>query len=249
MRKQFTFYASFWEAISRIKDPVVRAEAYDVICNYAINGEQPDLDDLSDAAAIAFAMAKPNLDASKRKADAGKRGGKASNEEANRSKPEANESNVEANSSKSEASAKQIEASSKQSGSKHEQGASKKENEKENEGENKIENECSPPTPSLLDYGFSEELRAAVEEWLTYKKERRESYKPMGLKSLLTQISKAASEHGDADVIAIIRQSMSSNYQGIVFDRLTKGGYRNDTSRNSSQSGQPRRAWGITYDT
>lgn len=235
MRKQFTFYASFWEAISRIKDPVVRAEAYDVICNYAINGEQPNLDDLSDAAAIAFAMAKPNLDASKRKADAGKRGGKASN--------------VEANSSKSEASAKQIEASSKQSGSKHEQGASKKENEKENEGENKIENECSPPTPSLLDYGFSEELRTAVEEWLTYKRERRESYKPMGLKSLLTQISKAASEHGDADVIAIIRQSMSSNYQGIVFDRLTKGGYRNDTSRNPSQSGKPRRSWGITYDT
>lgn len=237
MRKQFTFYASFWEAISRIKDPVVRAEAYDVICNYAINGEQPNLDELSDAAAIAFAMAKPNLDASKRKAEAGKRGGEASNAEANRS-------NAEANASDGEANAKQIEASCKQTGSEREQDESKK----ENEGENEIENECSPPTPSLPDCGFSPALRTAVEEWLTYKRERREAYKPMGLKSLLTQISNAASEYGDAAVENIIRQSMSSNYQGIVFDRLRKGGGSNGPGRNNAEDTKPKRSWNITCD-
>lgn len=100
----------------------------------------------------------------------------------------------------------------------------------------------------MSDYPFSPELRAAVEEWLTYKRERREAYKPMGLKSLLTQISNAASEYGDAAVIAIIRQSMSSNYQGIVFDRLRKGGGSNGPGRNNAEDTKPKRSWNITCD-
>lgn len=70
--------------------------------------------------------------------------------------------------------------------------------------------------------GWSEELQAAVRDWLSYKKEKRQPYKETGLKSLMTQIRKAADEYGDAPVCEIIRTSMSSNYQGIVFDRLQK---------------------------
>lgn len=76
--------------------------------------------------------------------------------------------------------------------------------------------------PELEKCGFSPALRAAVEDWLAYKRERREAYKPTGLKALLTQISSAASAHGDAAVIGVIRQSMSSGYKGITFDRLRK---------------------------
>ena len=102
--------------------------------------------------------------------------------------------------------------------------------------------------PKVSDYGFSHELEAAVTDWLTYKQERRESYKPTGLKSMLTQIQKAAAEYGNAAVIDVIRDSMASGYQGIVFDRLKKGGNAGGAGRNTGESAKPKRDWGITYD-
>lgn len=75
-RTQFTFYESFFKAISRIKKKADRADAYDAICAYALYETEPDIDSMSDAAAIAFISSKPNLDASRRKANSGKRGGK-----------------------------------------------------------------------------------------------------------------------------------------------------------------------------
>lgn len=86
-RSQFTFYASFASALSRIKKKADRADAYDAICNYALFGTEPDLDKLPDSAAIAFDLIRPTLDASKRKAENGKAGGKAKQ---TGSKPEAN---------------------------------------------------------------------------------------------------------------------------------------------------------------
>lgn len=74
-RTQFTFYESFFKAIRRIKSKSARADAYDAICAYALWGEEPELDKLPDAAAIAFEVAKPNLDASRRKAAGGQKGG------------------------------------------------------------------------------------------------------------------------------------------------------------------------------
>lgn len=102
--------------------------------------------------------------------------------------------------------------------------------------------------PKVSGYGFSPELEAAVTDWLAYKQERREAYKPTGLKSLLTQIKKAAAEYGDAAVIEIIRQSMSANYMGIVFDRLKKGGAVVGARGTATEGAKPKRDWGITYD-
>ena len=39
-------------------------------------------------------------------------------------------------------------------------------------------------------------LRESVEKWVAYKGERREEYKPVGLQSLVTQITKAACKNG-----------------------------------------------------
>ena len=126
-RSQFTFYRSFASAIQRIRKDADRAKAYDAICNYALDGKEPDLSGLPDAAAIAFELIKPNLDASKRKAENGKRGATAKQEKSS-GKPQANRKQT---AGKSEANAKQGETSSE------------KENEKENE------NECykNPPSP------------------------------------------------------------------------------------------------------
>lgn len=74
MREQFTFYRSFFDAIRRIRKKADKADAYDALCDYALYGTEPDLSALPDAAAIAFELIRPNLDAAKRKADGGKKG-------------------------------------------------------------------------------------------------------------------------------------------------------------------------------
>ena len=67
MRTQFTFYESFYKAISRIKKKADRADAYDIICSYALFQEEPDLDSVSDAVAIAFELLRPVLDKAREK--------------------------------------------------------------------------------------------------------------------------------------------------------------------------------------
>lgn len=116
MRTQFTFYESFYKAISRIKKKADRADAYDIICSYALFQEEPDLDSVSDAVAIAFELLRPVLDKAREKAENGKNGG---------SKPKANSKQTE---SKAEAN------------SNLEKAASKKEKEIEVEVEKEIDN-------------------------------------------------------------------------------------------------------------
>lgn len=116
-RKQFTFYESFYCAIKRIKNKTAQRDAFVVLCEYALNGKEPDLDKLPDSVAIAFELVRPTLDASRRKAESGKKGG---SRKQTGSKSEAND---------------------KQNASK---GEKEKEDEKENEKELEIEkeNEC-----------------------------------------------------------------------------------------------------------
>lgn len=130
-RKQITFYLSFYKAIRRIKKKTDRCDAYDALFDYAFSGISPDLDNLPDAAAIAFELVKPNIDASNKKASSGSKGGTSKQGD---SKPEAN---CKQTGSKTQANCKQS--------------ASKKENEKENKIE--IEDEClmiGPETPSVI---------------------------------------------------------------------------------------------------
>lgn len=70
---------------------------------------------------------------------------------------------------------------------------------------------------------FQGELAETFNDWVRYKREKRQSYKPTGLKSLITQVQKAVSEYGEHAVIDIIRASMANGYQGILFDRLKVG--------------------------
>ena len=127
-REQFTFYQSFAKAISRIKSKAARCDAYDVIVNYALYGIEPDLDKVSDSAAMAFDLIKPNLDASRRKAENGKAGGQRKQTE---SKPQAN---------------------GKQTASKKE---NEKENKKEGKKEKEKENECYPTREEVRAYAKS----------------------------------------------------------------------------------------------
>ena len=94
-RKQFTFYRSFFTGIRRIRSKAARCEAYDALVEYALDGIEPDLDSMADAAAMVFEMVKPTLEVGRRKSEAGQKGGE--------SKPQANDKQTE---SKSEANRK-----------------------------------------------------------------------------------------------------------------------------------------------
>lgn len=193
-RSQFTFYASFFQSISRIKKKADRCDAYDAICGYALTGELPNLDSIAESAAIVFDLSKPNLDASRRKAESGKAGGKRKQTE---SKPEATR--------------------------KQEETVREKEKEKEKELEKEKES-YSPPTPSPGETGFGKELQSALDEWLAYKRERREPYRQTGLQSLVSEIRNNAARYGETAVAELIRYCMACNWRGIIFDRLKKSG-------------------------
>lgn len=101
-----------------------------------------------------------------------------------------------------------------------------KEGEGEKEGEIEVEKEREndssiPPTP-LSSTGFSPALQSALESWLRYKAEKQQSYKPEGLKALIGEIRNNAARYGEDAVIGLIGKCMSSNWQGIIWDRLKK---------------------------
>ena len=74
--------------------------------------------------------------------------------------------------------------------------------------------------PDFSNTNFSTEMVEAVETWLRYKAERREKYKPTGLKSLISEIQHNVDRYGEAAVISLITTCMASNWRGIIFDKL-----------------------------
>ena len=72
----------------------------------------------------------------------------------------------------------------------------------------------------LMAYPISDQLKAAVETWLKYKTERRESYKEQGLRALMKKASEAEQKYGTLAVIDTIDNSIANRYQGIIWDRL-----------------------------
>ena len=115
-RGQFTFYRSYYEAIKQLKK-ADQAAVLMAICAYALDEEMPGL---TGTPAAIFALIKPTLDTSRRKAASGKTGGE------------------------SKQTASKTEAKPKQSAREKEK---EKEKEKEGEIEKEKEYECTPQTP------------------------------------------------------------------------------------------------------
>ena len=62
---------------------------------------------------------------------------------------------------------------------------------------------------------FSEDCFNEVRNWLKYKKEKKQSYKLTGLKTLLNKLKGWKENNGDAFVIDAIQNSICNNYSGI----------------------------------
>ena len=67
---------------------------------------------------------------------------------------------------------------------------------------------------------YTNKLKEIIISWLNYKIERNENYKEQGFKSLLTQIKNNVDKFSEERVIEVVNSSMSSNYKGIIWDKL-----------------------------
>lgn len=76
----------------------------------------------------------------------------------------------------------------------------------------------STPTPDISI--FSQELQQTITDWLTYKTERNEGYKPKGLEMWIGQVRNYAKLYEEKYIVDVIRRSMASQYKGVVWDWL-----------------------------
>lgn len=216
-REQFTFYRSYYEALKALP----KREQVNVvlaICAYALDEEMPNL---SGVALSVFTLIRPTLDSGRNKAmNRMNKTGKGEKEIGNK-----HGTNEEQNDNKKEQTGKEKEREG--------EGEGEREYERENDssslppvppsrGAPDSARKEKPEKPREADWGFGPELTEAFRAWLRYKAEKRQPYKPEGLRALVTETRHNAERYGEAAVAALIRKCMSANWQGIIWDRLDK---------------------------
>lgn len=96
-------------------------------------------------------------------------------------------------------------------------------------------------TDTINNYNFSEKLVNKINDWLEYKKEKKQSYKPKGLTGLLSRIKKDVEEHGEQYVIDAILYSMSMNYSGIFAEKT------NNYQKSNNSQPKPKKEYKINF--
>ena len=71
-RNQFTFYRSFWESIEKLPTNKEKLQAYQLICRFAITGDEPELNGIKPTAATVFRIARPILETAHKRANLAK---------------------------------------------------------------------------------------------------------------------------------------------------------------------------------
>lgn len=75
---------------------------------------------------------------------------------------------------------------------------------------------------NINEHNYSSYISNILRDWFLYKKEKGQSYKPIGLTKFLNKVDKVLSDHSEKDLGNVIEKSMENNYQGIVWDWLNK---------------------------
>ena len=219
-RTQFTFYVSFWDALKRIKKKQDRCEAYDAIVAYALFGTEPDLDKLPDAASMAFILAKPTLDASRRKAENGsKKKQTGSKTEQSESKDEAKQSKTEANEERERVREREREREGDRDRDRDRERmfSIKKEAKKES---------AAQETANSVFAKFAGEDHALLEALTGFAEMRKTIKKPLTVRAANMVCEKLGSFH-DEEWVAILNQSTMNCWQGLFpldEDRQDKSG-------------------------
>ena len=62
MRKQFTFYRSFWECAQNFQTKKEKLEFFEMLCQYALDKTEPDLTTKKPSVATVFCAIRPTLE-------------------------------------------------------------------------------------------------------------------------------------------------------------------------------------------
>lgn len=65
-----------------------------------------------------------------------------------------------------------------------------------------------------ISFSDNAQMNEAISRWVAYKKERGQTYKPIGLKAFITKLDNLSGGKGDA-ALKIVEQSMANNYSGV----------------------------------
>lgn len=97
---------------------------------------------------------------------------------------------------------------------------SKRKNNKVKESKRNNKPPLSPLGEMVEKTDYTKTLKDKLHDWLKYKTEKKQSYKPTGFKALLKKIDDVVKSSGEQAVIDAINASMSNNWQGLFFDKF-----------------------------
>ena len=73
---------------------------------------------------------------------------------------------------------------------------------------------------------------------MRYKQERREAYKPTGLRNLVSEVKNKRSVYSDAQICALISECMANGWRGIIWDKLKGSPGSSPGPNKSAQTGR-----------
>ena len=230
-KESFVFYRGFREAINALPQEY-QLKTLQYLMDYAFDGIEPEENGVEKALFLSF---KPQIDAAQKRYEAvvvnGQKGGRPKKEKQEKSKENQKAESENQEESKNNQDLKN--ENLKKPNTNLNDNININDNDNTPKGEVQ-KGENIPPTPlgdSLQkqlktirnSFAFPEALHNKVNDWLDYKKEKRQPYKPKGLQSLLSQIQNQCAQHGEQAVIYVIDTSMANNYEGILWAKIAEG--------------------------
>lgn len=85
-----------------------------------------------------------------------------------------------------------------------------------------------PLSPPYDDFGFSAEMRERLDQWLRYKQERGERYRPTGLQGMLQMVAQETERLGERAVLCQITSAIASGWRGMHLDKCVPSGRRQE---------------------
>lgn len=90
----------------------------------------------------------------------------------------------------------------------------------------------------LIEKPYSEEFKRSIAEWLQYKSEKRQTYKPTGFKQFLGGIDKKLKMYSEQEITDLMHLCMERNYQGLIWDLMKEVKKTSDRNVGKTQTGE-----------
>lgn len=75
---------------------------------------------------------------------------------------------------------------------------------------------------------LSSNLQNILIDWFSYKDERKQFLTERSIKTTINKIKKYSEQYSESKIIDVIEDSIANNWQGIIYEKLEKGGTKND---------------------